>query len=256
MSGRGESAETDPIVVFGTGGSGTRAVAGFLSACGVAMGRNLNKSLDALEFTQVLAEHIPRVIRRTRSLDYDADDLPTKMRQRFIADFRGAVERHRGGVPTSSTLGLKVPTTIFVLPLINDIIPGARFVHVIRDGRDMLLSENRNQPNQYFEALFGRKFKARLSDVALFWAKTNSEARAFGKRCLKERYVLLRLEDACGENRRKYLKAFADALGIERQTALRHADAFKQQDSFGRGGSLKQSVPDEFRAALALFRYI
>jgi hypothetical protein len=44
----------NPIVIGGSGGSGTRAVARFLTAIAVKMGEYLNQSGDALAFVDTL----------------------------------------------------------------------------------------------------------------------------------------------------------------------------------------------------------
>jgi hypothetical protein len=256
MAERGSCPRSDPVVVFGTGGSGTRAVAAFLSACGIPMGQNVNRMLDAREFRSVLTTHIGRTVRNTRSLDYDPQEIPPRLLRQFVAECHRAANRHIQGISPSSPWGIKEPRIIFVLPLINSAFPEARFVHVVRDGRDMLLSRNRNQPTRYFEEIFDRAYEGNKSDIGEFWAKTNSEARAFGKRCLKQRYVVFRIEDACGENREKKLAAIAGFVGVERKLAMDHAGVFEPQPSFGRRRQLSMRYPDEFRAALTLFRYI
>jgi hypothetical protein len=61
----------NPIVIGGSGGSGTRAAARLLAATGVRMGEHLNSSADALAFVDTLDSLINAILRNTRSLDYD-----------------------------------------------------------------------------------------------------------------------------------------------------------------------------------------
>jgi hypothetical protein len=249
--------EIPPIVVFGTGGSGTRAVAQYLSACGIRMGNNVNVSGDAMAFVPAASEYADRVVEAARGLDYDPDRIEPELRNAVIHDYRKAAILHREGVPKTSRWGFKQPRSILMLPLIESAFPDARFVHVVRDGRDMMLSRNRNQPQRYFEALFQRPFGHSETDIALYWAKTNMDARAFGMRCLKDRYTILRIEDACGPNRLDVLRGLGDAIGLDSERVGSAADVFKHQETFGRGlRQLDETDQNQgFRAALAAFNY-
>ncbi|HEY5049169.1 MAG TPA: sulfotransferase [Rhizomicrobium sp.] len=247
-----------PIVVFGTGGSGTRAVAAFLSACGIDMGRKVNGAGDALAFTSVLRAHIDGLIATTRRLDYDVAQIDAAISAAVVADYRRAAELHREGRQQhSARWGFKNPRNIFTLPLIDMAFPDALFVHVLRDGRDMILSHNRNQPERHFEALFGRPFDQTEADVGRFWAKSNLEARAFGTGRLGRRYIPARIEDLCGPDRVAGVVAFAVSIGIDPHIAARHAEIFEPQNSFGRGTrtSVGEEVGEMFRAALSTFDY-
>jgi hypothetical protein len=84
------------------------------------------------------------------------------------------------------------------LPLLDQIVPGLRFVHVIRHGLDMALSDNQNQL-----AAHGRSLLGPLRDTvpgplasALLWKKVNLAAAEYGA-SMDGRYFLVRYEDAC-----------------------------------------------------------
>jgi hypothetical protein len=249
---------SNPIVVFATGGSGTRAVAAFLSACGIGMGNRVNNPGDAISFTPVVNTYANRVIETTRSLDYEAEKLDPELCRAAVEDYRQAADRHRQGYASDAPWGFKHPRNIFLLPILDVAFPDAVFVHVVRDGRDMLLARNRNQLEMHFETCFGRPFLRSQEDIAQFWAKTNTEARDFGMRRLKSRYVVVRIEDLCGPERARHAISLAGAVGIDRATASAHLTEFETQESFGRGRDIafEGDGAIAFNAALATFGYV
>ncbi|HEX4078329.1 MAG TPA: sulfotransferase [Rhizomicrobium sp.] len=248
---------TGPVIVFGTGGSGTRAVAAFLSACGIEMGSQVNPSWDARLFGPLLRDYIGKVIAATRCLDYDPWQIDPLVRTAVVDGYLHAAEAHRRGMGTPRRWGFKEPRNIFLLPLVNMAFPDAKFVHVLRDGRDMLLSRNRNQPSKHFESLFGRPFDHTDGAIAQFWAKSNLEAYHYGTQFLGRRYVIIRIEDACEEGRKDILLQFATMLDIDYDVAERCSEVFHAQETFGRGSdySGRQRLPAEFEAALGTFHY-
>lgn len=244
-----------PIVVFGTGGSGTRAVARFLVECHVSMGDRINGSNDALRFTEIINAHAKSILNSTHCLNYDPKQVDPDVCSAVLSGYRRAGRHHRRG--TVERWGFKEPRNMFLLPLIDLAFPGGLFVHVVRDGRDMLLSKNRNQPRKYYEALFGCSFAGNETEIARFWAKTNMEARSFASAHFKNRYVIARIEDLCGPEKEEHVTIFSDALALERKVAGRAANIFESQESFGRGRlqSLGYSFTDDFHNALATFQY-
>jgi hypothetical protein len=182
MSGRA----TGPIVVGGTGGSGTRMVTQMLRSAGVDMGTWLNASEDALAFVSLYDTYVDPFLRR-EPVD----------RAEFSQRLGVAMAAHRGA-REGEPWGWKNPRSIFLLPLLDQIVPGLRFVHVIRHGLDMALSDNQNQL-----AAHGRSLLGPLGDTvpgplasALLWKKVNLAAAEYGA-SMDGRYFLVRYEDAC-----------------------------------------------------------
>lgn len=175
-----------PVVVGGTGGSGTRVVERILRHAGVYMGR-VNRTGDARLMAKVDTRHGPRFLRTD-----DANDMGRA--------FDRALRRHAArAARNGSAWGWKHPQSYLFLPFLNGRLPGMRFVHVIRDGRDMALSENRNQLQLYGEVALGRPPEDSQSDAAAFWAWANLRAHEHGNRLLGSRYLVLRLEDLCAD---------------------------------------------------------
>lgn len=187
-----------PIVVGGTGGSGTRVVRAVLARAGAFMGARLNEAGDAMDFEPFLDEFINPVLAVTRSLDYAIDGLPAPLRGSALRRFDEAAARYRGERPAGLRWGWKNPRSMYVLPLIHARFPALTFVHVVRDGRDMALSRNRNQLRKHYEALFGEAASESDDRAALrLWSRTNREAADWAERVLGARYLRVRFEDLC-----------------------------------------------------------
>jgi hypothetical protein len=194
----------DPIVVGGTGGSGTRALHRALTAAGVYMGANLNDSGDAMDFEPFLDETINPVLARTRSLNYRLSDLPPDLVGAARRQFRGALAAYLRRRPRDmrrrQPWGWKNPRSMYILPFILDRCPAMRFIHLVRDGRDMAVSSNQNQPRKHYAALFGEAYAEGSPDASIaLWARANSDVAAWGRARLGMRYKLMRFEDLCAE---------------------------------------------------------
>ena len=254
-----EISESAPIVVAGTGGSGTRAVVKFLVKCGVDMGET-NGVGDALAFVGLLDRHINSVLELTRDSNYDPANLPSQLRAEVVADYLEAARKHRPKRSGAGKWGFKNPRHIFLLPLLNIALPKATFIHVVRDGRDMLLSGNKRQPSAHFESLFGRLFSHSHEDIARFWSRTNAGTNRFGRNTLGKRYITVRIEDLWGPDRHKKILDLADVLALDPDIALRREHIFQQRESYGRGKAAAFDLSPETRAdfeiTLSEFGYI
>jgi Sulfotransferase family len=88
--------------------------------------------------------------------------------------------------------GDKTPLYMQHLPLLERLFPSARFVHLIRDGRDAALSFL-SVPAGIMTEGWGHPRDAR--GFALQWATEVRDARTLGRRAGAERYLELRYED-------------------------------------------------------------
>jgi hypothetical protein len=77
----------------------------------------------------------------------------------------------------------KTPRYLEYLALLGDLFPNARFVHLIRDGRDVALSE-----------LDRKRLHRRAASAGILWARKTSLARATGQSLGRDRYIELRYE--------------------------------------------------------------
>lgn len=84
--------------------------------------------------------------------------------------------------------GDKTPSYVLHLPLLADMFPEARFIHIIRDGHDVALS--------MLNIAWGPNS---VEDAALHWRRHVSRGRKEGERLGPERYREVRYEDLVAE---------------------------------------------------------
>lgn len=171
-----------------TGGSGTRVVARIARRTGLFIGTRLNPGEDALD----LAEYLDRWINPFLARGHEPE-LEAEMR----ADLAAVLEKHRPSADRRPW-GWKEPRSIFLLPFFTRALPGLRFLHVVRDGRDMAFSKNQRQPRKHGVAFLGPAAEpdSPPRSIAL-WSELNLAAARVGEEELRERYLRIRFEDLC-----------------------------------------------------------
>lgn len=126
-----------PVIVFNKSHSGSRLLAALLQDQGVFMGAVLNESHDALPFLpfveRVVMDHHPAF-----AALHGSDGLPAPL-ERALSD---ALDAHLAGHRPGQPWGWKLCETVYALPVLARAFPGARFVHLLRDGRDVAFSDH------------------------------------------------------------------------------------------------------------------
>jgi hypothetical protein len=220
----------DPNVTGATGGSGTRVVGRVVRAAGMYIGTNLNESEDALDFGDYSDRWINRFM-SGGSLDGLSDDLRAEM----VEDLALVMQEHRSDLPADAAAwGWKEPRSIYLLPFYDSVMPAMRFLHWIRDGRDMAFSVNQQQLVKHSGSVLSPDetgWKKPVRSIAL-WARVNGLAADFGEHRMAGRYLRLRFEDLCsdpvGTIRRIY-----DFFGLEGDAELAGAQV-RRPDTLGR----------------------
>jgi len=183
-----------PVILGAIGGSGTRIVARIVQHADIYMGKNLNESVDAIEFVNFYDSWINRYV---ESAFYPLTKSETaNLREEFLA----CIERHRAPMKdTDAIWGWKEPRSIYFLPFFNDIYSNMKFIHIIRDGRDMAFSENKNQLLKHGKAVMGEKHHSLPQPVgaAILWNTVNLAAANFSQQHLKDRYLQILFEELC-----------------------------------------------------------
>ena len=180
-------------MIGATGGSGTRVVARMARRAGMYIGgEGLNESEDPLYiadfYDRWLNEWVP------------SRDVAAERRQELLEDLRDTVARHVAGLERPRRWGWKEPRSMYLIPLFDRYLPNLRFLHVVRDGRDMALSTNQNQLRKHGSlAGLPREGLSPAAQSIALWAWGNSEAARYGRESLGERYLRIRFEDLCRE---------------------------------------------------------
>ena len=199
-----------PLVIGATGGSGTRVIARIAKLAGYNLGTKLNSAEDSLAFYSFHETWInPFVSARRRG-----QALTPWQSARMKEDFHAALASH---IPEAERRGArwgwKTPRSIYLLSFLHAQFAQLKFIHVMRDGRDMALSQNQNQLRKHGRAVLSwgeRLFGSMPERSVLLWEKVNSQAADYGETGLRESYLRVRFEDLCA----KPLKTTAQILNF------------------------------------------
>jgi len=179
-----------PVVIGGSGGSGTRVFASICMLSGFHMGERLNESTDALVFVDFL----DRWLNRYR---FGYGDLNAVEQADMRAEFQHLLDGFIANVPDGSSWGWKNPRSMLALPFLNEMLPRMRFVHVVRDGRDMVNSNNTNQLTKHASVFLSEQGEHLTAEgrAMSFWSKSNCMVSSFGESRMGDRYMRIRFED-------------------------------------------------------------
>lgn len=229
-----------PVVVGGTGGSGTRMVVEMLRVMGVAMGSDCNVSGDAMPFVPL----------------YDRFNNPYLEgrvdKRAFVDQLLDCMTQHRAAVSGESPWGWKNPRSIYLLPLLDNVIPDLRFVHVVRDGLAMSSSANQAQLAKHGATVLPvtmRSLPDRTRSLVL-WSTVNTAAADYGQ-TMGPRYMRLRYEDMCADPSGA-MAQLASGLGLQGGTVPLpvHAPRLRGGERLPEAGTAAHDI-----AAAALQRF-
>lgn len=191
-----------PCLIGATGGSGTRAVAQLVHRAGVWIGGELNESWDALPLGLYSNRWIDRSWAATAGW---RRPLPEELRRAMAEDLARVLEAHLRPLGDEAersrwlAWGWKEPRCMYLLPFWCSLFPSLRFLHLLRDGRDMAFSSNQNQLVKHGGTVLGRGWKGRPQPErsAALWARMNTLVADFAVRALRDRYLPVRFEELC-----------------------------------------------------------
>jgi hypothetical protein len=182
------------LLIGGSGGSGTRVLVDVLQRGGYDCGSWLNKSNDSVYLTNFIRRWAVPYLKAY------PNPLSPLARRWMMHDLDVAMRLHAQARPVEQAQWLaKDPRSVLLLPFLAARWPGLRFLHVVRDGRDMAFSANQNQLAAYGAWLLSpaeRQTIAPLQAAAL-WRTANLRALRFAEAHLKERYLYVQFEALC-----------------------------------------------------------
>lgn len=104
--------------------------------------------------------------------------------------------------------GDKTPSFFRMIPEISKIFPNAKFIHIIRDGRDLFLSWRKIDPT-----------KKNISVVALEWLYKVKKANDDLNRFCKDRFISIRYEDLV-QDPEKNINEVCKFIGIDYENEM------------------------------------
>lgn len=219
-----------PIIVFNKSHSGSRLLAELLGSAGVFMGSRLNESHDSLDMLK-LVEYLVTKYYPDYSPLWDSERAPDIELVRLLGKVFDA-HLHDFHDTGNRPWGWKLCETVFALPVLDYCFPGARFIHLIRDGRDVAFCDHKAPDSAFWRKVYFNTDRIRTFSGlrltpqayrrqsyifnAIHWVNSVSAGRAFGA-MLRERYLEVRYEDLCrnlASTSEQLFKAL-DLAGIE-----------------------------------------
>lgn len=183
-----------PCVMGATGGSGTRVFARIAEAGGMWIGADRNASEDAMPIERFLAGWL--IPYWKGGGDQPPHPAPLGMDEALET---ALAEQFAGALP-QQPLGWKNPRNIYILSFLAQRFPDLRFIHVVRDGRDMALSSNQGQLVSFSDVLLSQEeqqWPQAERSIAL-WSLINGWAERIG-RGMGPAYLRIRFEDLCAD---------------------------------------------------------
>lgn len=176
-------------------------VARIARAAGYDLGAHLNGAEDALSFIPFHDAWIDRVI-KAQAEDATARFVPPEA---MVEDFRKRLGEHLVSAGSQvceegSRWGWKAPRTLLLLPFLHAQFPAMKFIHILRDGRDMAFSKNQNQLRLHGRALLTWRekwFSPQAVQSILTWERVNLRGAQYAEKHLGENYITATFEDLC-----------------------------------------------------------
>jgi hypothetical protein len=243
--------EQAPVIIGALGGSGTRGVVLVLRRAGWWMGGRVDEQTqDSLPMRTFLAEWFEPLL--------DFPDIPPPINEQARAAFEHAIAAHRAGIPApAAPWGWKNPRNMWLLPFYASVYPRLKFIHVVRDGRDMSLSNNLFLLETHGDRLLGSGWRDDPEAAQLqLWTMGNSRARALAERQAGIDYFLLRYEDFCTNSRETLSRLFA-FLGAAQSLVEEAVKEIQPSAGIGRWRTGGRAIPASaaIRQALETFGY-
>jgi hypothetical protein len=187
----------NPIVIGATDDSGSRVLAQILQRAGVFIGSDLDQALDSEALTIFFDLWTNLFAARDNVLGLiEERSLETPMIRSLVA----ALADHWGDAEASGQpWGWKADRSIFLLPFFYRQFPALRFIHLVRDGRDIAYSETQTQLNKHGPTYLGRaeQLQSQPAQAITLWNRVNLAAAEYGEQELGDRYLRIRFEDLC-----------------------------------------------------------
>lgn len=248
----GETVTQPPVLIGGLGGSGTRAVTILLRRAGWWMGRWVGHGTQ---------DSIPLIFfhRRWFRRLFEYPEVSPRTERRALAQLHRTAELHRTGIPgPAERWGWKHVTGAWLLPFHAAMYPEMKFIHVIRDGRDMALTNPHALLRLESEFLGLDKDDVETAQMQLWTMGHNRAADAAAKHLAPGHYLELRYEDLCAHPHETVTKLFG-FLGAPEELVDDACRDVRPSPAIGRWRSEESAITARmtpaFRMAMERFGY-
>ena len=252
-----------PLIIGGTGGSGTRAVAKLLIQSGqVYLGRNHNKALDCLDFKSLYDRYIPDFLPHFYAKQ-NLDSIDSASYSKLTTKVSECLELYLKQIEsplTQPVWGWKGPRSLFLLPLLHSIFPTMKYLHLIRDGRDMAYSLNQNQLRLYGQLSLAADvlIQSPAQQSIALWQKANLTAAEYANSTMPNQYLCIRYEDLVFKQE-ETINKLADFIQVSPENLLACQDQIRASSGCGRWKKQSQedidSIVDSGSTGLYYFGY-
>ncbi len=253
-------AAMSPVVLLGRGHSGTRVLAWMCVHLGVKLGTSsphVEGDPDDVTFTnkiKALAAH---------NLDVTS---PADVREHALRRFKAAVSKYYAGLGNPSGMwGWKFPETYLIAPYVARTFPQARYLHLVRDGRDIAFKSHLtdNPRHRVGKAVLSACHALELPDhmrAAASWAYQVDRFDAFRDHLPASSVLDMRFEDLCTSpaESAERLSAFLGASMTDacREYVASGIDTLKVAQYGEQDPRLVDDVERRIGATLRRYRYL
>ncbi|GMI54117.1 hypothetical protein TeGR_g3032, partial [Tetraparma gracilis] len=220
------------LLVGGSDGSGTRAVVLLLRQLGVHM--VIDEAYGDASGEEMAggggwpAVVLP-VLGEVRGADYEFGDLANGTQAFVRAELNKMNAAHESKkLPSNANgvdYGIKAPASMLLVPAFREVWGRLRFVHVVRDGRDIAFSRNQSPVNKFYRANYAdgearyQRWEGRLDKVRpmQLWSDWNADLLDWERRSADGEtfdFLVLRQEDLLDPGTRyEQMARVADFVG-------------------------------------------
>ena len=218
------------LVVGGTDGSGTRRVVQILAELGATITSEDPETYDIhADMIGGWPPLVNQVLKQTHTLNYNINDLSTtniggikQSVQRLLNQAQsdskkptsyklavgGALPKTVGSSTTGINYGFKAPVAMTLVPLWAEMTSNFRFLHVLRDGRDIAFSVNQGPVEKFYTTMYGNKQEVNQIKAIRLWSDWNSELYHWSQNIIKSnknsdksyQYMVIHSEDVVDED--------------------------------------------------------
>lgn len=206
------------------------------------LGSNHNPALDCLDFKPLYDQWIPLAAPYFFSKQIYDDTLNNEMMACLSNCLDSYIEKSKNSRIDKKLMGWKGPRSMYLLPLFHDYFSDVKFIHLVRDGRDMALSKNQNQLSLYGDLLLGDQASSlcQAEKSILLWSTINTAVSEFGNKHLKSNYLIIHYEDLVSDTI-KTLSKISSFSNLNSDALDGVSDVFSPSKGMGRWKGLPQT---------------